>query len=184
MKRNIAKALMLIAILIMCTGCKDKSDTINNYKASLTSVINSGVDTWEVYKCYDDQTAIVLLNGKIQTKKSIKVMQLEQDVMQLPDVADNSSCDITQKNKVAEFTWDASLSDSAEYIKYLEEAGYTSVFNASTQTFIEIYMQKGDSIKRLIVTDSFVCVYDVANFEFKPKDIDNYIYEIGGNSNG
>ena len=165
--------IVSIAVLVIVKYYNGKDD-ISKYTTIVTANITEGGNTWEVHKSYTDQIVILMLNGNIQAKKSFKVKELESKAMKLPDITKLKGKNIIAKDTYSKLTWDASLEDAAEQVKWFEGMGYKVEFKAETQEFIELYMKnEKDEYKRILIMQGQLSVADVKEHEF--KTINDYI---------
>lgn len=177
-KTLIIIVIAVVSVILLIGGLviyNLKKDSISNYKTIITATVDEGKNKWEVYKCYDSQCVFIVKNGKIQSKKAFNVAESENKAMILPDFEDLVANDVTKGKEYSKSTWEASLGESAQQLKWLDTMGYKIILKAQTQKFIEVYMKNNSNeYKRLIITNGQISVVDVDEYEF--KSIDEYVY--------
>ena len=160
-------AIILVVIVTLIVRHNTKETDITSYNPVIASTVHEGSNNWEVYKSYSEQSLIITLNGKIQTVEPFKVAKAEGDITKLPDETNLQGKNITTENEYSKSTWNASLDDAAEQVKWFENAGYTIVVKAETQRFIEVYMknEKGE-YKRILIMPGQLSVADLKEYTF------------------
>lgn len=97
-----------------------------------------------------------------------------KSILVLPDMSNlEGKNTLIEKAPISEMTWSSTLQDSAEYLKNLQNDGYTLKQIASTSQYIEYFLQKGESIQRVVVFQTSIMVGELADGASIPS-VDSY----------
>ena len=131
---------------------------VNYLDESVVELINEGEKYSNIYH-----------NGeKIEVKE---VIPSKGKAMELPKV--NGTLDIEKREQVRELTYEASLEESAKYVNFLLKEGYQILREAYTSEYIEFYMTKGTTERRIIILNNIIMVGELDDGWNLP-DISNY----------
>lgn len=95
------------------------------------------------------------------------------------------SADLTeqkQSTKLDEFTYEATLEQSAEYINYLKKQGYSITRQVQARNYMEFILSNNtDKLKRIIVQERIIMLGEVEKTTSLPK-LEDYLssYKITG----
>lgn len=140
--------------------------------------IKNGSDTWSVRWYNDDKDMTsklaIYYNNKLKETRD-NTDYLSNEAITLPK--NNDINDLEGAGLITHSTYKASLDESVAYINYLENNGYTKIFEARTYKFVEIYMknESTNNIKRLIITENYLVNYDVDEVKF--NGINDYLFK-------
>lgn len=167
--------IAVVGISMVLTGCGGKNK-LKDYNYMTSAYINYGEDKYEINKCIDEDTVIIVKNNEIDKVINKAEFVKPTEILELPE--SDEKFNLNEKQKVMNMTWETTLDECRQYINYLEERGYAIEFQANTEAFIEIYMkntkeQSGATYKRLVITSENLIEADVDNILF--KNADNYI---------
>ncbi len=155
--------ILLVGILItMVLLKKDETEPVQETYVTTTIVRESG-NTWEIRVVFPAGKKFMYLNG--EQKEVLQELGIKETKphIELPEVEEGEN--IEETDSVQVITWKCDLKRSASYVKYLMDNGYTELRYAATQSYIEMYLQKEDKIKRLIISSENLMVADVLNKE-------------------
>lgn len=159
--------LILISILSLIFKKEAKKDSvlelrvrdINYLTESTLEIINEG-----------DKYSIMYENGhKVDTPKPIQSMGKAKE---LPKVT--GTLDIEKRDKIRELTYNATLDESAKYINYLKKEGYAILREAYTSEYIEFYMTKGTTTRRIIILNNIIMTGELGE-NWKLPEINEYL---------
>lgn len=153
----------ILSISLMLSGCST-SKNISSYEATQIASITIGNEHKSVYKEYTEQLVLTVdYKGKIQSKSKSLVSETESSMLELPDLDKLDGYDIMSNKAYFNSTWQATLDESAQQVKWFIRRGYDILMQANTQRYIEMYLGKEEDIKRVIITKDTLSVTDVAS---------------------
>lgn len=180
-KNQLVLTLILIILAVSVYFVYQVSKDIITYSVSVILVERDDVE-YELKVRKSDNTTIYREGDKEIILS--KVPRVGKERLSLPDMSKIKAED-TLKGRMAinDLTWDLTFSDSFKYIKYLiETEGYEIEMYASTPQFIELFLIKENSYKRLIVFKEMLMMGDMFDNTDLP-DIKTY-FENYSNSEG
>lgn len=161
--------LLLVALVFSLCGCSKKVD-LDKKDTHLIATVED--DTYGVSELYRDKNGFEIFEVKdgevINTYTTEYALSLK-DVINL-GVGEKAE-DITKTATIGSFTWQSDLTRSANYIKYLEDNGYSAIRKVSTQKFVDMLMSNSVDIKRVVITQDTI---SVASVDYKEFNIKNY----------
>ena len=170
LRNAVTIAIMVPSIVFTGCGKSGGGVTLN----SPSAIVRHNKDVWKIHRDIDKQEVTLVLNGKVEGTKSYDLEMVEYEPIMLPDTDELDAKDLTGNEEVSKLLWEATLTESAQQVKFYEVAGYKEVLRAETPKFIEIYMENGDELyKRIIVTNGLISIGDVETYNV---DIEDYVY--------
>lgn len=161
--------LLLVTLVFSLCGCSKKVD-LNKYDTHLIATVED--DTYGVSELYRDKKGFEIFEVRdgevINTYTTESALSLK-DVINL-GIGEKAE-DITKTATIASYTWYADLEKSANYIKYLEDNGYSTIRKVSTQQFVDMLLSNSVDIKRVVATQDTISVVSV---DYKEFNIKNY----------
>lgn len=160
-------AIIVIVLLVLY---KNKDNTEKHDQYIITHYIRENTDIWEVKVNTSNGLKELYKNGeRIEVLQPLSVKNA-MPYLELP--LTDESIDIEKEEQLQIITWNSNLNKSASYINYLKNNGFTELRYAATPSYIEIYMQKDNVIKRIIILKDSIMVADVKDNNL--PDIKNY----------
>lgn len=102
-----------------------------------------------------------------------KVKSKPRGILEITDVEEVYDL-VSNLAPVSDFTWEATLYDSARYVSFLKSKGYKIIRKVSSPTYIELIMESSKARKRLIIFDNSIMVGDLAS-DAKLPSLEDYI---------
>lgn len=160
----ILKRVKLIAMTVLIglslVGCNN-SNNISNYDAILVSKVTIGDSEQRVYKVFSGQSIMLVdSKGKIKKKEKTTVLEEEASALELPDLSELDGNDITVNKTYFNTTWESTIEKSAQQVRWFIRRGYEVVLQANTQKYIEMYLKRDDTIKRILITPNTISIVD------------------------
>lgn len=167
---------LITCLLLTSTGCGRNNDILEDYNYMTSAYVKYGDDNYEINKCIDEDTVIIVKNEKVDKVLKQANFASPTKVIELPPSDDELN--LNERQKVAKMTWETTLEECSQYVNYLTKLGYEIEFQANTEAFIEIYMknsgeQSDSNYKRIVITEDNLVEADVDSIFF--KNINNYI---------
>lgn len=174
MKKVITTAVIALT-LVGLAGCGNKDPNMVDDGINRAVLIVEGDNTWEIRVESDNNSLISYVNG--DKKEAIPGKWNEKELMELPSITGEN--DLLGMPLITEDVYDTDLDDSAMYINYLKNNGYTETRCAQTSEFIEYYFKKESeqsiTCLRVIVTDDFTVSTQV-DAELPEVNLNDYIF--------
>lgn len=156
-------------VTIQLTGCSKNKIELST--STLIATVSYNDTIWEVYGSVEKPEVHILENGKyIETKKATQ-KYVPRELMSLPET--NVYNELTKDKEITNYTYEATLIESVEYLNYLKTQGYKTELYAVTCDYIEYYMLRPNSklYQRIIIIPGYIIDYTVDSLEF---NIENY----------
>lgn len=102
-----------------------------------------------------------------------KVKSKPRGILEITDVEESYDL-VSNLAPVSDFTWEATLYDSARYVSFLKLKGYKIIRKVSSPTYVELIMESSKVRKRLIIFDNSIMVGDLAS-DAKLTSLEDYI---------
>jgi len=174
MRNKSIYAVIVVIFVLTLSGCSSgKSEEILGVDNYIIREVVYGEKTWEVYRDDVNQINIVVLNGKERSRYKDTNVITEQKLMTLPMEITKDSEDITKRKEYASYTWVSNLRSSVKYMNYLNDEGYKEVIKITTPDFIDMYVEKEGSVRRVIISEEYISVYE--DTEVRKDIINKYI---------
>lgn len=161
--------LLLVTLVFLLCGCSKKVE-LNEYDTHLIARVED--NTYGVSELHRDKNGFEIFEVKdgevVNTYSTSSALSLKE-IIQLD--AGEKPEDITKTAAIANYTWISDLTQSANYVKYLEDNGYSAIRKVSTQQFVDILMSNSVDIKRVLITSDTI---SVASVDYKELNIKNY----------
>lgn len=170
----IGYALGVVIIVILITLWLIRGDTSNvvTYVTELKVVEQDG-STHETKTSSKDNCRYYFLNGEEVEKISSLPREVKVGIFELP-TAGEEGYDIPSKEEpISELTWSSNLETSAKYLKYLELSGYTPIRSVYTPSYIELFLEKGAVVKRVLIFKESIMIGDLVQ-SYELPDVKTY----------
>ncbi len=157
-------ALIIYAVYATIKFINKDSDKSN---ASLTYITTHKIvennTTTEIKVNIETKERYLYINGK----KKEKLGEVKTDPSKYMETPDTSKLetykDITTQESKDPITWKSSIEESAKFIGLLENSGYTILREANTPNYVELFFQKENTIKRVVIFTENILVADTLN---------------------
>lgn len=153
--------LVIMTIVVISIAVKDslKEETEDKAYSVVVCEVREKENIWEVKVEYPAGHKILYKNGVEQEILQSLTTTGAKECLKLP-TTDNVGKDIEARGTDQIITWSAKLTESAEYINLLKHNGYTEIRYASTPDYIEVFLQKDATIKRVLILKESIMIAD------------------------
>lgn len=174
-KRKMSAALLIAATVLTLAAVvyvyinytsKPSTDTKESYIA--THRVITPKKTVELKVRIRDRQEIVFVNGEIQERLGVSTKE-PRVCLEFTEV--HGGADLKAENRIDPITWESNIVQSSQYIQHLKDSGYTPIRTQQTAEYIEIYMRKENSTKRIVVLNDLILVAESITDEL--SNIDN-----------
>lgn len=159
-------ALILIVVLVLGFMYMNKTKHMIENFVIIQRIID-GDDVWEERVKFPDGTRELYKNNiKVRDIPGLKI-ETALPILELPKTKE-IGVNIEDEMPIQALTWASDLEKSARYLNYLKNNGFKQLRMTQTPSYIEVYMGKGDVIKRLIIFKDAIMIGDLAVKELEP----------------
>lgn len=134
--------------------------------------LREGSDYYEV-RYYPEVYETVLVKNGERVELLLELPRNPSSLLILPEVTDAYDL-IGDRQPVHALTWEASLEESAMYLRYLEKKGFRVLREVYTPNFIEKIGISNEKRKRIIIFRNIIMVGDLQDDAVLP-DISSYL---------
>ncbi len=177
MKFKLLLIVITTLLVLIVLGVLINKPTINNEENNnyiVTHYVKELDDIWEVrVNTVNKQVGVYKNNTKMQEYYS-ETTPNTQRYMELPIVDDfEIGVNIEEETPYIPLTWESNTYKSGQYLKYLTKVGYKERRIVKTPSYIEVYMTKDNTMKRIIISNDSIIIGDVVNKTL--PDVINYL---------
>ncbi|MBR1455053.1 MAG: hypothetical protein IJ593_10505 [Lachnospiraceae bacterium] len=164
--------LITVGILLMVTGCSEKTENIDD----MMIVVNAVEKGEEHQVLYDSETNELKYYINKEFKSKIDGEYKIENHLSLMATSESKAITIYNTNELTENVFEATIMDSTKHINHLKDNGFEIVRQVETSEFIEVYMLNNnyEVYQRLVITPNYIIISDSDTIpEFNIRD---YLY--------
>lgn len=167
--------ILIVVAVILFIGYRNNVEVSEQLIRRVELRLFDGENNYSLEGTSDGKLYFYVNNDKVEDLGYYNTLH---ECLELLDSSTVVAKDITENKLIMDLTWESSIVDSSGYIKFLQNDGWKIIRQANTYSYIEVFMQKDDVIKRLIITNTFIMQGDLTLESVLP-DLNTYFNSYG-----